>query len=654
MSFVIGENVGPYRITDRLGQGGMATVYRAYHANLDRYVAIKVLHASFKEDPTFLARFRREAQIVAKLEHPSIIPIYDYNEHSGEPYLVMKFIEGETLKARLAREPLTLDETLRMMTAVSQALTYAHEQGILHRDIKPSNILLENAVQPYLADFGLARMASAGESTMSQDMMLGTPQYMSPEQAQGIKELDSGTDIYSLGVVLYELVVGRVPFNADTPYAIVHDHIYSPLPLPSRVNPQVPRAVEQVLLKTLAKERGDRYSSAVAMVEAFREAVRESDLKELSAHSYRVPMPSAATPQLTSTPPPAPPPGVPAPIPAAAPTESLGSTAQKYARQRQRRNLWMLGGFAGLIATCLTGLFVTVSAFSDATIRASLFVPRPSQAATRVGVVPTPTAQPTVQVSIAPTTQSTTPPTAAPTTGQTAEPTTVDATDAADASTDSTLPTAAPGGLSLAEAQKRVADNPTDPLARFALAAALGRDGKPGRAQQEFAEGLRLGKDQPALLFEAAQLMSMQINGAANPSLALVYAYAYAAGAGSDASIRSEAGQYLYRFLKNGRKRDVLVYKKMEGAAVDKQSAGLYALLALAYDAAGQPDSMREMMDQAQKLDENLPEVRLVRGILLLGRRPLEARKELAAAGSAPDAPSWIAEEARTLAQRGS
>src|SRR5438874_1279649 len=164
MSFAIGENVGPYRITDRLGQGGMASVYRAYHANLDRYVALKVLHAAFKEDPTFLARFRREAQIVAKLEHPNIVPVYDYNEHNGEPYLVMKFIEGETLKGRLARQPLTLDETLKIMSAVGQALTYAHELGVLHRDIKPSNILLDTAGQTYIADFGLARMASAGES----------------------------------------------------------------------------------------------------------------------------------------------------------------------------------------------------------------------------------------------------------------------------------------------------------------------------------------------------------------------------------------------------------------------------------------------------------------------------------------------------------
>src|SRR5258708_26815489 len=299
MSFAIGENVGPYRVTDRLGQGGMATVYRAYHANLDRYVAIKVLHATFKEDPNFLARFQREAQIVAKLEHPSIVPIYDYNEHNGEPYLVMKFIEGETLKGHLARKPLTLDETIKIMTAVAQALTYAHEQGVLHRDVKPSNILLEKGVTPYLADFGLSRLASAGASTLSQDMMLGTPQYISPEQAQGVKDLDGPTDVYSLGVVLYELVAGRLPFNADTPYAIVHDHIYSPLPMPSKVNPQVPPAVERVLLKPLAKERGDRYTTPSQLFKAFRQPAHDSNLTELPPGKYPVPRGKAliCTPQ---------------------------------------------------------------------------------------------------------------------------------------------------------------------------------------------------------------------------------------------------------------------------------------------------------------------------------------------------------------------
>jgi serine/threonine protein kinase len=273
MSFTIGENVGPYRILKQLGQGGMATVYKAYHAALDRYVAIKVLHPAFKEEPNFISRFQREAKVVARLEHPHIVPIYDYAEHNGQPYLVMKYIEGETLKARLNQRALTKDEAVEIAEAVGSALAYAHKQGVLHRDIKPSNVLLSQDGSIYLADFGLARIAQAGASTLSKDVMMGTPQYISPEQAQGKKQLDEGTDIYSMGVVLYELVVGRVPFNADTPFSIIHDHIYSPLPVPSEVNPRVPKNVERILLKALSKAREDRFESVEALIRAFRVAV---------------------------------------------------------------------------------------------------------------------------------------------------------------------------------------------------------------------------------------------------------------------------------------------------------------------------------------------------------------------------------------------
>ncbi len=272
MPFAPGENVGPYRILEQLGQGGMATVYKAYHAALDRYVAIKVLHPAFTQDPNFLSRFQREARVVAKLEHPNIVPVYDFSEHEGQPYLVMKFIQGETLKARLARGPISQEEVLRVVEAIGAALSYAHEKGILHRDIKPSNVILADDGRIYLADFGLARIAQAGESTLSSDMLLGTPQYISPEQALGKPDLDEGTDIYSFGVVLYELVVGKVPYSADTPYSIIHDHIYTPLPLPRRINPEVPEAVERVLLKALAKDRADRYPDVNNLVKAFREA----------------------------------------------------------------------------------------------------------------------------------------------------------------------------------------------------------------------------------------------------------------------------------------------------------------------------------------------------------------------------------------------
>lgn len=273
MPFTAGESVGPYRVIAQLGQGGMASVFKAYHAALDRFVALKVLHPAFLEDPNFLARFQREARVVAKLEHPNIVPIYDFSEHEGQPFLVMKYIEGRTLKTEMAQGPLTPARGLTVLRAVGSGLSYAHSQGILHRDIKPSNVLLDDDGGIFLADFGLARIAQAGESTLSSDMLLGTPQYISPEQARGAKDLDPGTDIYSLGVVMYEMVVGRVPFNADTPFSIIHDHIYTPLPLPHAVNPSVPAAVERVLLKALAKERADRFDSVGDLVAAFERAV---------------------------------------------------------------------------------------------------------------------------------------------------------------------------------------------------------------------------------------------------------------------------------------------------------------------------------------------------------------------------------------------
>ncbi len=296
MTMNVGENVGAYRIVEQLGQGGMATVFKAYHAALDRYVAIKVMHPAFKEDPTFLARFQREARVVAKLEHPNVVPVYDYAEHNGAPYLVMKFVEGETLKAKLARGPISLAEAVKLIDAVGAGLDYAHRQGILHRDIKPSNVMLASDGNTYLADFGLARIAQAGESTLSSDSLLGTPHYMSPEQAKGVKELDAGTDIYSLGVVMYELVVGRLPYSADTPFAIIHDHIYTPLPMPHVVNPNVPEPIERVLLKALAKERADRYPDVAALAAAFRDAAAGA-APSLTALPHAAPVsPSIVTP----------------------------------------------------------------------------------------------------------------------------------------------------------------------------------------------------------------------------------------------------------------------------------------------------------------------------------------------------------------------
>jgi len=295
MPFQPGENVGPYRIIEQLGQGGMATVFKAYHPALDRNVAIKAMHPAFMQDPQFQARFEREARVVASLDHPNIVPIYDFAQQAGQPYLVMKFIEGQTLKAVLDSRSLTRAEVLHVVKSVGAALSYAHSRGILHRDIKPSNVLLTPASQVYLADFGLARIAEAGQSTLSGDQLLGTPHYISPEQARGERDLDQGTDIYSLGIVLYQLTVGRVPFNADTPFSIIHDHIYTPLPMPRKSHPEMSESLEQVLLKALAKDRADRFAGVDDLVRAF-EAAFEGKPTGLPAQATAVGRGVAAVP----------------------------------------------------------------------------------------------------------------------------------------------------------------------------------------------------------------------------------------------------------------------------------------------------------------------------------------------------------------------
>ncbi|HEY43718.1 MAG TPA: serine/threonine protein kinase [Anaerolineae bacterium] len=352
MSFVQGESVGPYRIIEQLGQGGMATVYKAYHPALERYVAIKALHPAFMEEEGFLARFKREARVVANLEHPNIVPIYDFSEHKGRPYLVMKYIEGETLKARLAQRSISDSEKLEIIEAVGKALSFAHKQGILHRDIKPSNVLLCSDGSIYLADFGLARIAADGASTLSGDMLMGTPHYISPEQARGESDLDAKTDIYSFGVVLYELTVGKVPFDSDTPFSIIHDHIYTPLPLPSKIDPKITDQIQEVLIKALAKDRQDRYPSVDALVSAFREAIEGVDVGiHISETPPRIKVPSP-TPRENEV--------VVAEMPVIKtqvehtreeiPSEALDV---RPTEKRRRRWLWIAGG---LVFACISSL----------------------------------------------------------------------------------------------------------------------------------------------------------------------------------------------------------------------------------------------------------------------------------------------------------
>jgi serine/threonine-protein kinase len=304
MTFVPDQEVGPYRIVSQIGRGGMATVFKAYHAALDRYVAIKVPVASFQANPEVLARFKREVKIIAKLDHPNIIPIYDVNEFEGTPYLVMRFVEGRTLREFLTqyKKPVSLTTIMTIMRAVTSALAFAHQKQVLHRDVKPSNIMLGNDGNVYLMDFGLARIVAEADATLSKDIVLGTPYYISPEQAKG-EPLDERTDLYSLGVVLYELLTGRVPFTGESPSIVVYHHIASPPPPPSLLNPNVSPAMEQVVLKALAKDRNQRFASASEMMQALVQVVQsEAETPPPQAVPITTPQTAGAKPPTEAKP----------------------------------------------------------------------------------------------------------------------------------------------------------------------------------------------------------------------------------------------------------------------------------------------------------------------------------------------------------------
>ena len=270
MKSLVGTTLGQYRIVEQIGSGGMATVFKAFQPALDRYVAVKVLPAQHALTPGFSERFTREAKAVAQLNHPNILPIYDFGQEGDLSYIVMKYVPAGTLKDRLG-QPLNLEAT-RLIEQIAGALDHAHGRGILHRDVKPSNVLLDEGDWVLLTDFGLARMIAGETHLTATGVGIGTPAYMSPEQGKGEK-VDQRTDIYSLGVILYEMATGRVPYEAETPLAVVLKHVQGDLSLPRSINPDIPETVEQVILKAMAKQPEDRYDSAGEMAEALKRAL---------------------------------------------------------------------------------------------------------------------------------------------------------------------------------------------------------------------------------------------------------------------------------------------------------------------------------------------------------------------------------------------
>jgi len=298
MPDLIGKTIGSYRIVSQIGLGGMATVFKAYQPSMDRYVALKVLSTHLAQDTNFIKRFQQEAKIIAKLEHLHILPVYDHGEQDGYLYLVMRFIEAGTLKDRLQQGPLSLGGARRVVQQVGSALEYAHQLGVIHRDMKPSNILVDPQGDCYLTDFGIAKIVE-GTLGLTGSGIVGTPHYMAPEQSRS-HTVDHRADIYAMGVVIYEMVTGQLPYDAETPFAVVMKHISEPLPLPRAIRPDLPEAVERVILRALAKDPADRYQSMRDLVTAFDQAVQTAPDKALAPHVSPAREPAAA-PALTPT-----------------------------------------------------------------------------------------------------------------------------------------------------------------------------------------------------------------------------------------------------------------------------------------------------------------------------------------------------------------
>jgi len=271
MDDLIGRTLGRYQIVAQIGEGGMATVYKAYQPGLNRFVALKVLPPIHARQPDFSERFRREAEAIGNLNHPNILPVFDSGQEEGYSFLVMRYVEGARTLKEVMSERLGLDRIAALVDQIASALDCAHRQGVVHRDVKPTNVLMDGD-WALLTDFGLAKMVESSVKLTGSGVGVGTPAYMSPEQGQGLP-VDLRSDIYSLGVVLFEMLTGQIPHNAETPFAIVVKRVTEPLPLPRTVNPELSEAVEQVLLKALARDPADRYDSAGALAEAFRQAV---------------------------------------------------------------------------------------------------------------------------------------------------------------------------------------------------------------------------------------------------------------------------------------------------------------------------------------------------------------------------------------------
>lgn len=262
------SHIGRYQVLSERGRGGMAAVYHAYDPLFKRDVAIKVLPREFLHDPTFRAHFEREAQALVALDHPAIVPVYDFGEEGGQSYLVMRYLSGGSLAERIEQGPLPLSESAALLRRIAPALDEAHRRGIVHQDLKPGNILFDRYGNAYLADFGVARLVPDAATLTASGAAVGTPAYMSPEQVHGEDDLDERSDIYSLGVVLFEMLSGRPPHRPDTPPRVMMKRVLDPIPDILTLRPDLPPGCDSIIRRAMARNPDDRFSTAGQMAAA--------------------------------------------------------------------------------------------------------------------------------------------------------------------------------------------------------------------------------------------------------------------------------------------------------------------------------------------------------------------------------------------------
>jgi serine/threonine-protein kinase len=305
---LLGKTLGHCVIEELIGQGGMARVYRAYQAHLDRHVAVKVLPPYYAADPAFVERFKIESKAMARLTHPNILVVHDAGREQGHLFITMEYIAGGNLKDYMESRPFTFAAIPPIIHDLASALSYAHAQGIVHRDVKPVNVLMDTQRRVdgngketlnrrvVLSDFGIAKMIASSNVITHTGAGVGTPEYMSPEQCRGAM-VDARSDIYALGVMLYEMLTGHTPFEADNYTALAHSHIYEPVPLPSTRNPRISPAVQAVVMKALEKDPSERFQQATDMALALSEAMDSQ--KPLPGPTPRTTGGRAPTPAIT-------------------------------------------------------------------------------------------------------------------------------------------------------------------------------------------------------------------------------------------------------------------------------------------------------------------------------------------------------------------